>query len=84
METRVATVLHQKSDCPTKVENYSIYLLFFDRGVVSVDHVTGHGIARTEKAKLHRSCRNKFSNMKLNIAEKRERQEEPAWIPSTF
>ena len=42
-----ATVLHQKSDSPPKVENYSIYLLFFDRGVVSVDHVTGHVIART-------------------------------------
>ena len=37
-----ATVLHQKSDRPPKVENYSIYLLFFDRGVVSVDHVTCH------------------------------------------
>ena len=37
-----------------------------------------------QKAKLHKSCRNKLSNMKLNIAEKRERQEEPAWIPSTF
>ena len=32
-----------------------------------------------QKAKLHKSYRNKFSNMKLNIAEKRERQEEPAW-----
>ena len=42
-----ATVLHQKSDSPPKVENYLIYLLFFDRGVVSVDHVTGHVIART-------------------------------------
>ena len=42
-----ATVLHQKSDSPPKLENYSIYLLFFDRGVVSVDHVTGHVIART-------------------------------------
>ena len=42
-----ATVLHEKSDSPPKVENYSIYLLFFDRGVVSVDHVTGHVIART-------------------------------------
>ena len=47
-DSRVATtVLHQKSDSPPKVENYSIYLLFFDRGVVSVDHVTGHVIART-------------------------------------
>ena len=46
--SRVATtVLHQKSDSPPKVENYLIYLLFFDRGVVSVDHVTGHVIART-------------------------------------
>ena len=34
-----------------------------------------------QKAKLHKSYRNKFSNMKLNIAEKRERQEEPAWSP---
>ena len=42
-----ATVLHQKSDSPPKVENYLIYLLFFDRGVVSVDHVTGHVIACT-------------------------------------
>ena len=42
-----AIVLLQKSDCPIKVENYSIYLLFFDRGVVSVDHMTGHVIART-------------------------------------
>ena len=32
-----AIVLLQKSDCPIKVENHSIYLLFFDRGVVSVD-----------------------------------------------
>jgi len=38
-----ATVMYQKSDSPPKVENYLIYLLFFDRGVVSVDHV----IART-------------------------------------
>ena len=37
--------MHQKSDCPTKVEHCSIYLLFFDRGVVSVDHLTGHVIA---------------------------------------
>ena len=47
----------------------------------------GGGIAEMlmqQKAKLHKSCRNKFSNMKLNIAEKRERQEEPAWIPSTL
>ena len=42
-----ATVLHQKSDSLSKVENYSIYLVFFDRGVVSVDHVTGHVISRT-------------------------------------
>ena len=42
-----ATVLYQKSDSPPKVENYLIYFLFFDRGVVSVDHVTGHVIART-------------------------------------
>ena len=42
-----ATVLYQKSDSPPKVENYSIYLLFFDRGVVSVDHVASHVIART-------------------------------------
>jgi len=33
-----ATALHQKSDSPPKVENYSIYLLF---------HVTGHVIACT-------------------------------------
>ena len=42
-----ATVLHQKRESPPKVENYVIYLLFFDRGVVSVDHVTVHVIART-------------------------------------
>ena len=42
-----AAVLHQKSDSPPKVKNYSIYLLFFDRGVVSLDHVTGHVITRT-------------------------------------
>ena len=42
-----ATVLHQKSDSPPKVENYLIYFLFFDRGVVSVDHVRGHVIACT-------------------------------------
>ena len=47
-DSRAATtVLHQKSDSPPKVESYSIYLLFFDHGVVSVDHVTGHVIART-------------------------------------
>jgi len=40
-------VLHQKSDSPPKVENYLIYLLFLDHGVVSVDHVSGHVIART-------------------------------------
>ena len=43
----VATVLYQKSDGPPKVKNYSIFLLFFDCGVVSVDRVTGHMIART-------------------------------------
>ena len=42
-----ATVLHLKSDSPPKVENYSINLLFFDRGVVSSDNVRGHAIART-------------------------------------
>ena len=42
-----ATVLHQKSGSPPKLENVSIYLLFFNRGVVSVDHVTGHVIERT-------------------------------------
>ena len=42
-----AAVLYQKSDNPPKVENYLMYLLFFDRGVVSVDHVTGDVIART-------------------------------------
>jgi len=43
----VTTVLHQESDSPPKVVNCLIYLLFFDRGVVSVDYVTGHVIART-------------------------------------
>ena len=42
-----ATVLYQKSVSPPKVENYLIYLFFFDRGDVSGDHVTGHVIART-------------------------------------
>ena len=40
----------------------------------------GGGIAETlmqRKAKLHKSCRNKFSNMKLKRADKRKRQEEP-------
>ena len=41
------TFLHQKSGSPPKMENYSIYLLFFYRGVVLVDHVTGHMTART-------------------------------------
>ena len=41
------TVLHQKSDSPPKLENCLIYLLSLDRGAVSVDHVTGHVIART-------------------------------------
>ena len=43
----VATVLHQTSDSPPKVKNYSIFLLFFDCRVVSVDQVTGHVIAQT-------------------------------------
>ena len=42
-----ATVLRQKSDSPPKVENYLKYLLFFDHGVGTVDHVTGHVIACT-------------------------------------
>jgi len=40
----------------------------------------GRGIAETlmqRKAKLHKSCRDKFSNMKLKRADKRKRQEEP-------
>ena len=40
----------------------------------------GGGIAETlmqRKAKLHKSCRNKFSNMKLKRADRRKRQEEP-------
>ena len=40
----------------------------------------GRGIAETlmqRKAKLHKSCRNKFSNMKLKRVDKRKRQEEP-------
>ena len=40
----------------------------------------GGGIAETlmqRKAKLHKSCRNKFSNMKLKRADKRKIQEEP-------
>lgn len=40
----------------------------------------GGGIAETfmqQKAKFHKSCRNKFSNMKLERAEKRKRQKEP-------
>ena len=36
------------------------------------------------KAKLHKSCRNKFSNMKLKRAEKRKRQEEPGSPRCTF
>ena len=44
----VATaVQHLKSDSPPKVKNYSIHLSSFDNGVVSLDHVTGHVIART-------------------------------------
>ena len=42
-----ATILHQKSGKPPKMENYSIYLLFFDRGVVLIDHVTCHMTTRT-------------------------------------
>ena len=42
-----ATFLHQKSDSPPKMEKFSIYLLFFDPGVVLVDRVTGHVTART-------------------------------------
>ena len=41
-----ATFLHQKSDSPPKMETFSIYLLSFDRGVVLVDHMTGHVTAR--------------------------------------
>lgn len=40
----------------------------------------GGEIAETlmqRRAKLHKSCRNKFSNMKLKRADKRKRQEEP-------
>ena len=40
----------------------------------------GEGIAETlmqRKAKLHKSCRNKFSNMKLKRGDKRKREEEP-------
>ena len=40
----------------------------------------GGGIAETllqRKAKLHKSCRNKLSNMKLKRADKWKRQEEP-------
>ena len=40
----------------------------------------GGGIAETlmqQKTKFHKSCRNKFSNMKLKRADKRKRQEEP-------
>ena len=42
-----ATFLHQKSNSPPKMENYSIYLLFFDCGAVLVDHVAGHVTALT-------------------------------------
>ena len=42
-----ATILHQKSGKPPKMENYSIYVLFFDRGVVLIDHVTCHMTTRT-------------------------------------
>ena len=46
----------------------------------------GGGIAETlmqRKAKLHKSCRNNFSNMKLKRVAKRKRQEEPE-SPPTF
>ena len=45
-----AAFLPQKSDSLLKMENYSTYLLFFDRGVVLVDHVRSrdctHSIVR--------------------------------------
>ena len=42
-----ATFLHQRNGSPPKIDNYPIYLVFFDRGVVLVDPVTGHVTART-------------------------------------
>lgn len=47
-----ATFLHQKSNSPPKMENYSIYLLFFDYEAVLVDHVTGHVTALTVSKSL--------------------------------
>ena len=52
-----AAFLHQKNRSSPKIENYSIYLLSVDRGVVLVDQVTGHVTARTVSWQVSKSLR---------------------------
>ena len=68
IETRLGFCFSSSSRNPASKERlsyksgelFNAYLLFFDRGVVSVDHVTGHAIARTYRDITNKILRRRY------------------------